>query len=223
MGKLSSFFRGRWRVGWLALIVGVAAAILIVDAALAKSRKRGDDNPWDNSPGRYGFAFSRDNGSRGNFDGGGRGNSDGRGAANTSAASRRDADRDSNDKADKANDKADKANDKNDKADRKGKDDDDDDGRSAPQRDAGKSQNKGSGRSKGADGAEPPKTVVEMLQRMFPANSGPSNDNKSSNRSDDDRPAAGKPGDANKGANTTTAAKKEAPPTPTRAGAAEGP
>lgn len=232
MGKLSSFFRGRWRVGWLALIVGLAAAILIVDAALAKPRKRGDDNPWDNSPGRDGFAFSRDNGSRGNFDGGGRGNADGGasaratsasgGAANTSAASRRDADRDSNDKSDKS-DKADKANDKNDKADRKGKDDDDDDGRSAPQRDAGKSQNKGSGGSKGADDAEPPKTVVEMLQRMFPANSGPSNDNKSSSRSDDDRPAAGKPGDGNKGANTTSAAKKEAPPTPTRAGAAEGP
>jgi Subtilase family len=235
MGQLSSFFRGRWRAGWLALIIGLAAAVLIVDAALAKSRKRGDDN--DNAPGRDSFSFSRDNGSRGNwdngsrgnFDGGGRASSDGdasaratsssSGGANSSAPSSRDAGRDSNDRGDHASDK-------NEKADRKGKDDDDDDGRSGSQRDAGKDQNKGSGGSKGgADHTEPPRTVVEMFQRMFnsPASSGPSNEAKSSNRADADRPAAGTPGDSNKGANTTAAAKKEALPTPTRAATAEGP
>jgi Subtilase family len=182
MGKLSSFFRGRWRVGWLALVLGLAAAVLIVDAALAKPRKRGNDNPWDNSSGRDSFSKG-----------------------------------DKNHGGDTASDK----NDKSDQTERKGKDADDDDGRSASQRDAGKGRNKGSGGSKGADDADPPRTVVEMFQRMFnsPANSGPSNDGTSSNRPDADRAAAGKPRDSNKA--TNTAAKKEASPTPARAAAAE--
>jgi Subtilase family len=230
MGKLSSFFRGRWRVGWLGLIVGLAAAVLIVDAALARPRKRGDDNPWDGS-GRDAFS-SRDN-ARGNSDAGGRGNAEpaasaratsapGNGAG-PAAAARRDSDKDSSDKSDKAADKNDKAADKNDKTDRKAKDDDDDDPRGGPQRDAGKSPSRGAGGGKVAD--DPPKTVVEMFQRMFnnPSNSGASNDAKSSNRADDDRPAAGKPGEGDKGGKTVGAAKTDAAPSPTRAAAPESP
>jgi subtilase family protein len=226
MGKLSSFFRGRWRVGWLGLIVGLAATVLIVDAALARPRKRGDDNPWDSS-GRDAFS-SRDI-SRGISDFGGRGNSDGGSARATSAsgngaspaAARRDTDKDSSDKGDKS----DKAADKYDKTDRKAKDDDDDDPRSGPQRDAGKGPSKSSGGGKGADESDPPKTVVEMFQRMLngPANSGPSNDGKSSNRSDDDRQAAGKPGEGDKGAKAISAGKTNPASTPTRTTAPESP
>src|SRR5262245_14350489 len=211
MGKLSSIFCGRWRVGWLALIVGIAAVVLIVDVAFARSRKRGDDNSWDYA-GRDTSSF------RTNSDVGGRGNSDGgpsaRAPSSSDGGSKRDTDKDGSDKTTE----------KNDKSDRKGKDDDDD-GRSAPQRDAGKAANKGSGAGKGGDDPEPPKTVVEMFQRMFngPANTQSSNDGKSANRSDDDRQAAGKLGDGDKGAKSIGAANKGASPTLTRTAATESP
>src|SRR5262245_29746905 len=202
MGKLSSFFRGRWRVGWLALIVGIAT-VLIVDAALARPRKRGDDNSWD---------YSGRDGSRGNSDAGGRNGSDSGASGRATNSSGGDS-----------KDNSDKATDKNDKADRKGKDDDDD-GRSTPQRDGGKAASKGSGAGRGDD-PDPPKTVVEMFQRMFnaPPNTPSSNDGKSANRADDDRQAGSKPGDGDKGFKSIGAASKGAPPASPRTAAMESP
>jgi hypothetical protein len=215
MGKLSSFFRGRRRVGWLGLSLGLAAAVLIVDLADARPRKRADDSPWD-------FGGRDAVSSRGNSDNGPRSSSDGAasaratnspsGGGNASGPARRDSDKDSNDK-----------NDKNDKNDRKTNDDDDDGGRSAPQRDAGKGSPKSSGGGK-ADDPDPPKTVVEMFQRMLnsPGNSGPSNDGKGANRGDDDRPSPAKPGDGDKSAKSASAPKTDAPPAPARSAASEG-
>jgi len=48
MGKLSSFFRGWWRAGWLALIISLAALLVVGDHAGAKPRRdRFNDNPWN--------------------------------------------------------------------------------------------------------------------------------------------------------------------------------
>ena len=213
MGKLSSFFGGGCRAGGLALIIALAAA-LIADAALAakyrgrdRVDRRGDDSPWS----------SRDTNTRSTVDSGSRGSSDAgsRSNANTSArdsGSKREADRDTADKNDKGNDK-------NDRTAKSNKDDDDDDdGRGGPQRDSGKAQNKPAGAGKGnADDADPPRTMVEMLQRMFPS---PANspDGKPSNRSEDARDESKAPG---KPAENEKAAKASPPgPTPTRGAAA---
>src|SRR5262245_22261863 len=139
MGKLSSFLGGRWRAGWLVLIL---AALLVADGAFAaKARMRDNrwnDNAWSNGGSRDSNS-SRDNADAGN-----------RNASGTSTT----------DKSDKANDKSAKTN----------KDDgDDDDGRASQPRDSGKPQGKGPGKTSADDG-DPPKTMVEMLQRMFPAN-----------------------------------------------------
>ena len=161
MGKLSSFFGGGCRAGRLALIIALAAALIADAAFAAKYRgrdrvdRRGDDSPWS----------SRDTNARGNSDSGSRGSSDAgsRSNANTSA-------RNSGSKRD-TTDKDDKGSDKNDRTAKSNKDDDDDDdGRGGPQRDSSKAQTKPAGAGKGnADDADPPRTVVEMLQRMFPS------------------------------------------------------
>jgi subtilase family protein len=198
MGKLSSFFRGRWRAGWLALIISLAALLVVGDRAGAKPRRdRFNDNPWNN------------NGSRDNNSNSARSGSDTSSRTTSSGGSK---DKDNNDK-----------NDKNDKNARSKDDDDDDDGRpaqqAAPQKDAGKSQAKTGGKGKDDD-PDPPKTVVEMLQRMFPANApGATGDAKSSNRSDD---SPGKSGDGDKGPKASGAPKTDqgASPTPARAAAA---
>ena len=174
MGKLSSLFGGTWRAGWLALgvtlMMGIGALFVLGDSASAKPRRdRFNDGPFGN------YSSSRDNDARGSSDtssrgssdsgSSGRGNSSGGNGNNSSGNSNNSSGRDSSSKDD--NGKADKANDKNAKAKDKDNDDDDDDGRGAPQRDAGRGQGRTAG-GKGND-ADPPKTVVEMLQRMFPA------------------------------------------------------
>ena len=209
MGKLSSFFRGWWRAGWLALIISLAALLVVGDHAGAKPRRdRFNDNPWNNNSSRDNNA----NGARSGSDTSSRGTTSGSGgsASNSSAGSK---DKDSNDK-----------NDKNDKNARSKDDDDDDDGRpapqAAPQKDAGKSQAKTGGGKGKDDDPDPPKTVAEMLQRMFPANApGAAGDAKSSNRSDD---SPGKSGDGDKGPKASGAPKTDqaASPTPSRAAAA---
>src|SRR4029453_1093455 len=208
MGKLSSFFRGCWRAGGLALIIGLAAVLVVGDSAVAKSRRdRFNDRPWGNPSPDSG----RDNNARGSSDAGSsaRGNSSSGGSASNSSKA-------NNGKSDKANDKKDK----NAKA--KDGDDDDDDGRSGAQRDAGKPLGKTGGGGKGkADAPEPPKTVVEMLQRMFPANaSGAAGDGKSSIRTDD---SPGKAGDSHKGpkANAPSQSNQGTTPTPARSAAAD--
>jgi Subtilase family len=190
------------------------AAALIADAALAakyrgrdRIDRRGGDSPWS----------SRDNNARGNSDNVSRGNSDAgsRSNANTStrdSGAKRDADRDTSDKNDNGNDKSDRAANSN-------KDgDDDDDGRSGPQRDSGKAPNRPAGAGKGnSDDNEPPRTVVEMLQRMFPSPADAA-DAKPSNRSEDardERKASGKPAENAKAAKASTPG-----PTPTRSAAA---
>ena len=173
MGKLSSFLGGRWRAGWLVLIL---AALLVADGAFAaKARMR--DNRWNDSA--WSNGGSRDsNSSRDNADAGNR---------NFSGTT--------TDKSDKANDKSAKTN----------KDDgDDDDGRASQPRDSGKPQGKGAGKTSADDG-DPPKTMVEMLQRMFPANTpGSGGDAKSSNRTE-----AGKSGDSDKAPKADAARKDQ--------------
>src|SRR5262245_54515169 len=153
MGKLSSFCGDGGRRGWLALIVGLVVALLVSEVAWAakfrgrdRSDRRGDYN--NNS---FGGGNSRQS-----FESGGRASSDsGSSARASNTAAKRDVDKDANDKNDRANEK----NDKNAKA---SKDDDDDDDRGGAQKDTGKGQTKANaGR---ADDAEPPRTVVEMLQ-----------------------------------------------------------
>jgi len=209
MGKLSSLFGGTWRAGWLALgvtlMMGIGALFVLGDSASAKPRRdRFNDGPFGN------YSSSRDNDARGSSDtssrgssdsgSSGRGNSSGGNGNNSSGNSNNSSGRDSSSKDD--NGKADKANDKNAKAKDKDNDDDDDDGRGAPQRDAGRGQGRTAG-GKGND-ADPPKTVVEMLQRMFPAGASGTGDGKSSNRADD---TPGKPGDGDKAATTNSPGK----------------
>ena len=161
MGKLSSFFGGGCRAGRLALIIALAAALIADAAFAAKYRgrdrvdRRGDDSPWS----------SRDTNARGN-------STAGRAAVPmpardptpTPVRAIRDPNEDTTDKDDKGSDK-------NDRTAKSNKDDDDDDdGRGGPQRDSSKAQTKPAGAGKGnADDADPPRTVVEMLQRMFPS------------------------------------------------------
>src|SRR5262245_54708258 len=210
MGKLSSFFRGCWRAGWLALIIGLAAVLVLGERAGAKPRRdRGfNDNPWSSG--------SRDN----TRDNNGRSDTSSRGSSDAGSGSSAKGNSGSgNSSNSNARDSGSKDNDKNDKNAKAKDDDDDDDNRPSPQKDAGKSPGKpgGSGKSKDDD-PDPPKTVVEMLQRMFPANApGAPADGKSSNRSDD---SPGKSGDADKGPKTT--AGKSDPvtsPTPARSAA----
>jgi Subtilase family len=217
MGKLSSFCGGNWRAGWLALsaalMMGVGALFVLGDSASAKPRRdRFNDGPFGNNYRDNDGRGSSDTSSRGNSDAG-RGNSSG---GNTNNSSGRDASgKDDNGKGDKGNDKNAKA---------KDNDDDDDDGRGGAQRDAGKGQGKtaggsgsgGGGKGKGDD-ADPPKTVVEMLQRMFPAGASGTGDGKASNRADD---TSGKPGDGDKPAKANTPGKTDqaASPTPARGG-----
>ena len=217
MGKLSSFVGGNWRAGWLALgvalMMGVGALFVLGDSATAKPRRdRFNDGPFGNNYRDNDGRGSSDTSSRSNSDGGG----SGRGNGSANSGGRDSSGKDDNGKADKANDK---------KAKDKDNDDDDDDGRAGPQRDAGKGQGKtagggsgGGGKGKGDD-ADPPKTVVEMLQRMFPAGASGAGDDKSSNRSDD---SSGKPGDGNKPAKPNTPAKTDqaTSPPPTRGGPA---
>jgi hypothetical protein len=220
MGKLSSFLGGNWRAGWLtlgtAVMMGVGALFVLGDSASAKPRRdRFNDGPFGNNYRDNDARGSADTSSRGNADaGGGRSNANSSSGGNTNNSSARD----SSAKDDNGN----KGNDKNAKA--KDNDDDDDDGRGGPQRDAGKSQGKstgaGGGKGKGDDG-DPPKTVVEMLQRMFPAGASGTADGKSSNRSDD---SSGKPGDGDKSAkantpNTPGKTEQAANPTPARGNA----
>ena len=88
MGKLWSFLGGRRRVGWLALSVGLALALLIADGALARSRgrdRRGDDSSLSGGS-RGGDASSVSSSGRGSTDSGGTrtsgGNSGGSGDRN---------------------------------------------------------------------------------------------------------------------------------------------
>jgi hypothetical protein len=175
MGKLSSGIGGGWRGRWLVLIV---AALLIGDGALAakaRMRDRGDrsnDSSWGNARSDT-VARNTDSGSN---------SGSGSGARTGNASSN-----------DKANDKSAKSN---------KDDDDDDDARGNQLRDGSKSQNRaaGAGKGNGADAAEPPKTVVEMLQRMFPAGTPGSGDAKPATRSDTGKAADGdKPGKADVG------------------------
>jgi minor extracellular protease Epr len=198
-------------------MIGLAAVLVVGERAAAKPRRdRFNDSPWGNS--------SRDNNDRGSdtssrsaSDAGSsaRGNSSAAGSTSNSSA----RDTSSKDSSDKASDKT---NDKNAKA---KADDDDDDDRGGPQRDVGKSQGKSAGGKGKADDPEPPKTVVEMLQRMFPANasgatSGTTGDGKSSNRSDD---PPGKSGDSDKGAKASAPGKSDqgTSPTPARSAGAD--
>jgi hypothetical protein len=208
MGKLSSFFRGGWRAGWLALLVGLATVLVLGERAGAKPRRdrdRFNDNPWSNgSPNNN--ARGSDTSSRGNSDAGSSAKGNSASSGSTSPA------RDSGSK-DKDNDKSDK----NAKAAKD--DDDDDDGRGSPQKDAGKSQGKTGGAKGRDDDPDPPKTVVEMLQRIFPANApGAAGEGKPANRSDD---AAGKSGDADKGSKAAAPGKSDqgTSPTPARSAA----
>src|SRR6476660_1780286 len=191
MGKLSSFLGGCWRAGWLVLSI---ALLFAIDGALAakaaRLRDRSNDSSWgnasrDSTPSRDPSARSTPDGSRGNSDAGAR-------PAGPTGAN------------DKGNDKNGKNKD----------DDDDDDGRgnsqSSQPKDGGKPQNKGVGAGKAnADDAEPPKTVVEMLQRMLVNSNAPGagGDAKSSNRAD---PA--KPADADKAPKADAGSKKDAAP-----------
>src|SRR5262245_54819431 len=180
MGKLSSCIGGGWRGRWLVLIIAV---LLIGDgafAAKARMRDRSDrsnDTPWGNA---RSDTVARNNDSA---------SSSGSGARAGNASSN-----------DKANDK----NAKNNKD-----DDDDDDARGNQVRDGGKSQTRaaGAGKSNGPDAAEPPKTVVEMLQRMFPAGIPGGGDAKPTPRSD-----AGKAGDSDKPSKADAGGKKDQDP-----------
>ncbi len=112
---------------------------------------------------------------------------------------------------------------KNDKNGKNNKDDDDDDdARPASQRDNGKSSNKPATAGKGADDNDPPRTVVEMVQRMFPGNAGDGGKGDGDKTSKAD--ASGKPdtpGKPDAPGKPDTAGKKDAAgPAPGRALAA---
>src|SRR5262245_37183249 len=181
MGKLSSCMGGRWRGRWLVLII---AALLIGDGALAAKARmrdrsdRSNDSPWSNA---RPDTVARNTDSASN-------SGSGSGARPDNASSN-----------DKANDKSTKSN---------NKDDDDDDARGNQLRDGSRSQNRAAGAGKSnADPAEPPKTVVEMLQRMFPAGPPGSGEAKGATRSD-----TGKGADSDKPSKADAAGKKDQEP-----------
>src|SRR5262245_6012109 len=191
MGKLSSCKGGRWRGRVL-----IIAALLIGDGALAaKARMRDRSDRSNDSP----WSNARPDTVARNTDSASNSGS-GSGARPGNASSN-----------DKANDK----NAKNNKD-----DDDDDDARQL--RDGGRSQNRAAGAGKSnADPAEPPKTVVEMLQRMFPASPPGSSDGKGATRSDSGKGAdSDKPSKADAAGNKVDAAGKKdqdsAAPAPNR-------
>jgi len=145
-------------------LVLIIAALLIGDGALAAKARMRDRSSNDNP-----WSNARpDTVARNTDSGSGSGSRAGNAGSN-----------------DKANDKSAKNN----------KDDDDDDARGNQPRDGGKPQDRGAGAGKGngTDAAEPPKTVVEMLQRMFPAGSPGSADAKPAARSDAGKADGDKP------------------------------
>jgi hypothetical protein len=199
MGKLSSFCGDGGRRGWLALIIGLVVALLVSELAWAGSKYRGRDR--SDRRGDFNDGASGRNNTRQSFDSWDR-SGDGGFSARTSstspagassAASRRDADRHGNDRNDRASDK----NDRDDKAAAANRDDDDDRGDRGAQRDGGRAESKANAGRGNADDAEPPRTVAEMLQRMF-ANA-PGNEAKAPNPGEaarDQRGAARKAGEA---------------------------